>query len=120
MTPYWDQICDDILCFDATNTTVYYRPQHLQLPRMILLFFCQKFILKEQLVVPYTRTKSMEILETSRFNTGEIQIWWSGLFSDIPETPVSFSVLSKPCSSQLSVNVSTNGNSVQFNVIILW
>ena len=26
MSPYWDQICDDILCFDATNSMIYQRP----------------------------------------------------------------------------------------------
>src|SRR5687768_992792 len=31
-TGFTDQICDDVLCFDATNTTVYMRPTTMTIP----------------------------------------------------------------------------------------
>ena len=117
MTPYWDQICDDILCFDATNTTVYYRPATFTIaPNDSSVFLPKVYPEGTAGCAIYT----YKVYGNSGNFQDSIQVKYrfggQDCFLDIPETPVSFSVYPNPVSSQLSVNVSTNGNSVQFNV----
>ncbi|MBK8927463.1 MAG: T9SS type A sorting domain-containing protein [Crocinitomicaceae bacterium] len=121
MSPYTDQICDDILCFDASNTTVYQRPTTMTVAAGDSTVFQPK-------VYPYD-TPGCAIY-TYKAYTGlgtfqdSIQVKYrfggQDCFLETPTEEIVYSVYPNPASDQLNIKLNTGGNAVQlklFNIM---
>ncbi|MBI3134797.1 MAG: T9SS type A sorting domain-containing protein [Bacteroidetes bacterium] len=114
---FTDQICDDVLCFDATNTTVYSRPTTMSIPAGDSTVFQPKV---------YPHATAGCAIYTYKAYTGlgtfqdSIQVKYrfggQDCFLSTPETPIVYSVYPNPVSSQLNIQVTTGGNAVQVKI----
>lgn len=117
MSPYHDEICDDQLCFSADNVYAYYRPSSLSVPAGDSTIFQPKVYPVGTAGCAIYTYKVYDNLGNTE-DSVQIKYRFGGqdCFLEIPETPISYSVYPNPVSSQLNVNASTNGNTVQISV----
>ena len=117
MAPYTDQICDDILCFDAADVTNYYRPSNFTIPANDSSVFQPK-------VYPYG-TPGCAIYTYKVYGSlgnfqDSIQVKYrfggQDCFLALPETPLNYSVYPNPASNLFNINANTNGNAVQVKI----
>lgn len=117
MSPYWDQICDDILCFDATDTKNYSRPTTMTIAAGDSSIFQPKVFPEG---TPGCAIYTYKIYEGLGSFQDSIQVKYrfggQDCFLSVPETPVYYSVYPNPASTHLTIKATTNGNSVQVRV----
>jgi hypothetical protein len=114
---YNDQICDDILCFDADDNTNYNRPATFTIPANDSTVFQPKVFpngIAGCAIYTYKCYQGLGSLQDSI----QVKYRFGGqdCFLDVPETPVTYSVYPNPASTSLHVTVNTGGNAVQLNV----
>jgi len=117
MSPYWDQICDNQLCFDAANAYNYYRPASLNVAAGDSTIFQPKVY---PVGTPGCAIYTYKVYDDLGNVQDSVQIKYrfGGLdcFLDLPETPITYSVYPNPVSNQLNINTATNGNTVQISL----
>lgn len=117
MSPYWDQICDDILCFDAGDVYTYYRPASMSIAAGDSSIFQPKVYPVGTAGCAIYTYKVYDNLGNTE-DSVQIKYRFGGqdCFLEIPETPISYSVYPNPVSSQLNIQATTNGNTVQISI----
>lgn len=117
MSPYWDQICDDILCFDATDTKVYQRPTTMTVAPGDSTIFQPKVYPEATPGCAIYTYKVFSGLGTFQ-DSIQIKFRFGGedCFLNTPETAMTYSVYPNPASTNLTINVNTGGNAVQVRI----
>lgn len=116
-TGFTDQICDDILCFDATNTTVYTRPTTMTVAAGDSTVFQPKVFPHGTAgcaIYTYMAYSGLGTFQDSI----QVKYRFGGqdCFLTTPETPITYSVYPNPASTQLNIQLSTGGNTVQLKI----
>ena len=118
MSPIHDQICDDVYCYDATNTTIYSSPTSKTIAAGDSMIFQPKVYADGEMACAiYTYiiySNHGSVYEDSV----QVKYRFGGqdCFLDMPETPVTYSVYPNPAATQLNINVTTNGHVMMINV----
>lgn len=115
--PIWDQICDDILCFDAADATVYTRPTTMTIAAGDSSIFQPKVYPEG---TPSCAIYTYKVFSGLGTFQDSIQVKYrfggSDCFLDTPETPITYSVYPNPANNFLNIKLTSNGNSVVLNI----
>lgn len=118
MAPFHDQVCDDVYCYEATNTTIFPSPTSKTIAAGDSMIFQPKVyadgvagcvIYSYMIYTDHGSTLEDSIQVKIRFGGQDC-------FLEVPETPIYYSVYPNPVSSVLNIKATTNGNSVEVKV----
>lgn len=114
MSPYWDQICDDILCFDAANSTTYQRPTTMTIaPGDSSIFQPKVYPVGTPGCAIYTYTVYSGLGTFQDSIQVKYRFGGQDCFLSTPETPVVYSVYPNPASNYVNIKLTTNGNLIE-------
>lgn len=117
--PFYDQVCDELYCYEATNTTVFSNPTSKTIAAGDSMLFQPKVyadgtagcVIYSYLIY----SDHGAVVEDSvqiKFRFGG-----SDCFLDTPEdSPITYSVYPNPASTHVTIQAKTNGNAVQVRI----
>lgn len=118
MAPFHDQVCDDVYCYEATNTTIFTSPTYNTIAAGDSMIFQPKVysdgtagcVIYSYVIYSDHATTFQDSIQV------KIRFGGQDCFLEIPETPVYYSVYPNPVSTVLNIKATTNGNSVEVKV----
>lgn len=121
MSPFWDQVCDAVICFDATDTYVYSRPESFTIPAGDSSIFQPKL---------WPESTGGCAIYSYKVYTGlgsyqdsiQVKFRFDGqdCFAGIEDKEdIEFSVYPNPASTTFNVDIKTNDNNAQLRIFNL-